>query len=108
MPGTRRITPVFRGKTPQGPLRDNEGNDLVDWIKGLGEAYQNMWRGAASTANKYGVNLPGMPTPTPPPPTRGLNQSESNANKAMYDYATASMKFGKPDDPRRGRKFKKP
>lgn len=111
MPGTRRINPVFRGSTPQGPLKDENGEDLVDWLKGIGQMWQDVVKGfgkaeagATSALTKAGIMKD---------PKTGVAQVSKSAvdynnaaAKAMMDYANASMKFGKRDDPRRGRGFK--
>jgi hypothetical protein len=84
MPGTRRIDPVFRGRTPQGPLTDGENNnDLVDWLKGLGQAWQNVVKGfGAAESSLRGGGTAGT--------TRQLTQAELAAQKRLADEATRS------------------
>jgi hypothetical protein len=70
MPGTRVIKPVFRGRTPQGPMKDGEGeNPDNSWIV---DTAQKILTGLAGAA-WWGTKSMNQPTPTP---TRPITSNE--------------------------------
>jgi hypothetical protein len=65
MPGTRRINPVFRGNTPQGPLKDGDkekplNEQIVDFAKGIlnGIAGMAYWGNEAGKGVENFWNAP--------------------------------------------------